>query len=234
MTVEDGFEQPWFVSTKGANLLSSETNDIFLICEDSMNGQIWKFDINTFTFEIISIMPIPLEDCCAISSNNQIYIFGGQDSEKVYNLTQIYDYTNDEWNIGEEIPISNGYGWQVCENVNDEYIYLLGGQNGGLNGDMTDGTVANKNGYKYDILNDEWIVIENVFEGIDEYANGVTFLGANYIPNTPFILLTGGETLSFGIATPRMFLNNMEMFNVDDDSIDLELDLPQLNVNRGG
>ena len=188
LTINDGFIQPWFVSTKGAMSLPSAPNHIFITCEDDMNGQIWTFNTNTFTFDIITVMPIPLEDCCAVSSDNKIYIFGGDDTEKVYNITQIYDYIGDEWSFGQEIPIKNGIELHVCENVKNEFIYLFGGSNGGLNGYLLiDDTSANMNGYKYDIGNDEWMVIENVFEDIDDYAHGVTFLGSNYMRDTPYI-----------------------------------------------
>eukprot|EP01084_Bolivina_argentea_P168030 291490_1 len=232
MTTDDEFEQPWFPSTKGANKLESEPDYIFLTCEDSQKGQIWKFNIYTFEFEIVNTMPIPLEDCCAVSSGNKIYIFGGDDNgetkQTALNYTQIYDYSKNEWLVGENIPIE-GVNIHTCENFNDEYIYIFGGMR------EYDYPVlnANKNVYKYDIKNDKWITIENVFENDENYKDGIAFMGANYIIDTQYILLSGGETFEMD-NIPKRWVNNVLLFNTETDEIETDFEVPQMNENRGG
>ena len=173
--VASDMEQPWFPTTKGALIIN---NKIYVTCEDAADGKIWQYSRDSNTFTLINDenrMPFPSEDCCAFGINDEIYIFGGQNSGTSFGYVQIYNIKDDEWRLGSEMYIARED--MACSVVDNEIVYLFGGQQGDEILDSVE---------KYYVATDSW-------QFFDEALNPARrSFPAAYIPNTNEILLVAG------------------------------------------
>ena len=230
---EDLMPEPWFGTGRDAHILSNDKFGIFLTCEDSGNGHVYRFDTKNsrYEFDIITTMQdlsgeggidYRVEDCCSVSVGDKIYIIGGSkiiSRDPVTNVptlveevsfVQIYNVITGEWSYGESLPIN--IQESTCENVNDEYIFVFGGSNN---------DTAQSGVYRYDINNDIWNEYNDVLS-VERLG-----FGSVYVPNTDYVVLIGGET-DDGV------LDLVEVYDISTNTIDSSVDLPQLNLAREG
>eukprot|EP01084_Bolivina_argentea_P219113 371695_1 len=141
--------EPWFASNHGASTIDTDEDGIYITCEDSRIGHIWRFDTENerYEFDVVATMQdlrnsgginYKIEDCCSVSIYDTIYIFGGAQfagrdpitNKAIFNdvdYVQIYNTTSDQWSYGTPLPLALQDA--ACEAVNDEYVYLFGGSN---------------------------------------------------------------------------------------------------------
>ena len=86
-------------------------------------------------------MPIAMQAGVSAAWNDNVYIFGGEQSSGTLTTTMIYDTIANSWSYGADIPRERTFGRAVTF---DDYIYLIGGARGSNIIDV------------YDPVNDLW------------------------------------------------------------------------------
>ena len=112
------------------------------------------------------------------SDQHMMYVFGGwSTSSGEFNETSIYNFTDDTWTTGPNVPENTKGGAAVCI---DDNIYLLTGNNG------DDNNINSQTFLKYNVSSESW-------DNLAEYPIAARYVAMAYNPVNGFIYCAGGS-----------------------------------------
>ena len=84
------------------------------------------YDPEMDKWTILDRIPTKRSESSAASIDNTIYVFGGEDINKTYNINEKYNINNNKWESKEPMPNAR-HGLTAVSANDDNKIYVMGG-----------------------------------------------------------------------------------------------------------
>lgn len=149
----------------------------------------WNIAENKLIKENLSDLPYPITNACAAILNNQLFIIGGENKQKVFSNVWHLDLNNQKegWLKGPQLPRATSHSVAVIQSNSDgDHLYIIGGRAKQASGISQ---LYNQM-LKLDIVNNTWIEESKI--GAPE-KDLPALSGATAVSKGDYVFVMGGD-----------------------------------------